>query len=185
MNNLFNLVYVIFSSGYRDAFGKNGYNLPILKNRFVQHVLGFLATLSLCVLTKGIVWYWAVWIAVWVQIYWAIGHGFAYDLSTHGEPDEEMLKRYKKAVGYKFVCKFFDEKDWYTFGFDFILLTIRYTYPLIPIVYWFGPVLLSLGLVISGLYALYRYCPYVRTKRLLDVEIWAGFATGLFISFLS
>lgn len=179
------LLYTLFFGLWRDAFGKNGYYLPVLENRFVQHVLGFLATFSLCLLTKKIDWYWAIWIAVWVQIYWAIGHGFAYDLSTHGEPDEEMLKRYKKAVGYKFVCKIFDKKDWYGMCFDFILLSIRYTWPLLAIVYWFGPVLLTLGLVVASLYLIYRYCPYVRSKRLLDVEIWAGMAVGLFIAFLS
>ena len=182
---IFKILYVIFSSGYRDAFGKNGWYLPIIKYRMVQHVIAFCMTFVFCLYCKCITWYWSAWIAVWVQIFWAIGHGCCYDLATHGYPDETMIKRYEKMVGYKLLCKIFPKDEWYTFGFDFILLTIRYTYPLIPIVYWFGPVLLSLGLVISGLYAIYRYCPYVRTKRLLDVEIWAGFATGLFISFLS
>ena len=178
------IIYILLFSWWRDLFGKNGYELPILKYRFVEHVIAFCMTFLLCFFDKGLQWYWCIWIAVWVQIFFSIGHGYAYDLGTKGKPDAEMLKRYEKSVGYKFVCKIFEEKDWYGFGFDFILLTIRYTYPLIPICFWFNPCLLSLGIIISGLYAIYRYCEFVRNHRLLDVEIWAGFVVGLFIAFL-
>ena len=95
-----------------------------------------------------------------------------------------MLKRYEKMVGYKLVCKIFPEDQWYTFGFDFILLAIRYTYPIIPICFLFNPALLTIGLVISALYGMYRYCDFMRNHKLLDVEIWAGLATGLFIAYL-
>lgn len=177
-------IYPFFMALWRDLFGKGGYDLPVLKNRFVEHILGFLATFSFCFFGKDIVWYWSAWIAVWVQIYWALGHGACYDLGTSGKPDEKMIERYQKMVGYKLVCKIFPENRWYGFGFDFVLLTIRYTYPLIPICFWFNPCLLTLGLIVSALYAIYRYCAFVREHRLLDVEIWAGFFVGLFISFL-
>ena len=87
-------------------------------------------------------------------------------------------------VGYKLVCKLFPEDQWYTFGFDFILLAMRYTYPLIPICFMINPVILTLGLVISALYAMYRYCDFFRQHKILDVEIWAGLALGMYIAYL-
>lgn len=178
------IIYTVFMAFWRDSFGKNGWDLPIYKNRVVQHILAFCMTFLLCVFGKTLDWYWALWIAAWIQIEWAIGHGPCYDCGTGGKPNAKMLKRYEKMVGYKLLCKIFPEDQWYSFGFDFILLAIRYTYPLIPICLFFNPVFLTLGLVISGLYGMYRYCEFFRKHRWLDVEIWVGFALGLYVAFL-
>ena len=176
-------LYVLFMGIWREMFGKDGYGLPVLKSRFVQHVIAFIATFLLCTFDKDMGWYWCLWVALWVQIEWAIGHGPCYDLGTGGNPDEKMIKRYEKMVGYKALCKIFPQEQWYTTGFDFCLLTIRYTYPLLPICFLFSPVLLCLGLVISGMYGLYRSSDWIRSKRLLDVEIWAGIALGMYIAY--
>ena len=178
------LLYAIFMGAWRDSFGKNGWNLPIYKNRFVQHLVAFLFTFLLCWLSKGKVWYVAAWIALWIQIEWALGHGPCYDLGKGGEPDAKMLKRYKRMIGYNVLCKMFPEDEWYSTGFDFCLIAIRYTYPLLPICVYFNPVFLTLGLVISGLYGLYRACPYCQKHRWLDVEIWAGLALGMYVAYL-
>lgn len=178
------LLYTLFMGAWRDSFGKNGWDLPIYKNRFVQHVLAFCMTFLLCVFGKTVDWYWALWIALWIQIEWAIGHGPCFDVGTSGKPDAKLIKRYEKMVGYKLLCKIFPEKEWYGFGFDFILLAIRYTYPLIPICLFFNPVFMTLGLGIAGLYAMYRYCAFFRKHRLLDVEIWAGLLLGLYVACL-
>lgn len=177
-------IYPLFMSFWRDSFGKDGWGLPIFKNRVVQHVVAFIMTFLLCVFGKVFDWYWALWVALWVQVEWALGHGPCYDLGKSGKPDEKMLKRYEKMVGYKLLCKLFPEDEWYSFGFDFLLLAIRYTYPLLPICFLFNPVLLTLGLVISGLYAIYRYCPFAQEHRVTDVELWVGFALGLYIAYL-
>lgn len=176
-------IYPFFSALFRDAFGKNGYYIPLLKSRFVQHVIAFAMTFLLCYFDKGLKWWWCIWIATWLQIWWSLGH-VSYDLAKKGIPTGKELERYKKSVGYKFLCKIFDEKDWYGIGFDFCLLTIRYTYPLFAIVWWFNPVLLSLGLVIASLYLIYRYCPYCQKHRWTDVELYSGFFCGLYIAFL-
>lgn len=178
------LLYSVFFAFWRDSFGKNGYHLPVYQNRMVQHIVAFLATFLLCMFDKGFSWYLCAWIALWVQIEWALAHGPCYDCGKGGKPDAKMLKRYEKMVGYKLLCKVFPEDQWYSFGFDFILLAIRYTYPLLPICLFFNPVFLSVGLIISGLYAMYRYCDYIRNHRLLDVEIWAGLILGMYIAFL-
>lgn len=178
------IIYTLFMGLWRDAFGKNGYDLPVLKIRFVQHVIAFCATFLLCFFNKDISWLISLWIALWVQIEWALGHGPCYDLGKGGKPDKKMIQRYEKMVGCKLLYKLFPEEMWYGTGFDFCLLAIRYTYPLLPICVFFNPVLITLGLVISGLYGLYRACPYLQKKRWLDVEIWAGLALGLFVSYL-
>ena len=177
------LLYTVLMALWRDSFGKSGWDLPIYKNRFVQHVVAFLMTFGVC-WYKSMSWWWCLWVALWIQIEWALGHGPCYDCGTGGKPDAKMLKRYEKMVGYKLLCKIFPEDLWYSFGFDFLLLAIRYTYPLIPICFLFNPVFMTLGLLISALYALYRYCPYMQKHRLLDVEILAGFALGLYVAFL-
>lgn len=177
------ILYTIFMGAWRDSFGKNGWDLPIYHNRVAQHIVAFLATAGIC-WYKELAWYWCLWVALWIQIEWALGHGYAYDVSTGGKPDEKMLKRYKKAVGYKLLCKIFPKELHYGLCFDYILLSIRYTWPLIPICWLFNPVFMTLGLVITSLYALYRYCPVLQKHRLLDVEIWAGFALGLYVAYL-
>lgn len=178
------ILYSLFMGAWRDSFGKSGWDLPIYKYRVVQHIVAFLATVGLCFFDKSLAWYWCLWVAAWIQIEWALGHGPCFDVGTGGKPDEKLLKRYEKMVGYKLLCKIFPENEWYSFGFDFILLAIRYTYPLIPICFLFNPVFLTLGLVIAGLYAMYRYCAFFRKHRLLDVEIWAGISLGVYVAFL-
>ena len=177
-------LYSVFMALWRDSFGKNGWDLPIYKNRFVQHTIAFIMTALICLFVKALDLYWTLWIALWIQIEWALGHGPCYDLGTGGKPDKKMIQRYEKMAGCKLLYKIFPEEMWYGTGFDFCLLAIRYTYPLLPICVFFNPVFLTLGLVISGLYGLYRACPYFQSKRLLDVEIWVGFVLGLYVAFL-
>ena len=177
------LLYAALMGAWRDSFGKNGWDLPIYKNRFIQHIVAFCLTTTICCV-NGLAWYAACWIALWVQIEWALGHGPCYDLGKGGEPDAKMLKRYKRMLGYKILCKIFPEDKWYSFWFDFCLLDFRYTYPLLPICAYFNPVFMTLGLVIAAEYAAYRYIPFLQKHRLLDVEIWVGFTLGLFVAFL-
>ena len=78
-------LYALFMAAWRDSFGKNGWDLPIYKNRFVQHVLAFCMTFLLCLFTKGLDWWWGLWIATWIQIEWALGHGACYDCGKGGK----------------------------------------------------------------------------------------------------
>ena len=178
------ILYAILMGIWRDSFGKDGWGLPIYKNRLIQHVLAFAMTFSLCTFVKAESWLVSLWIALWIQIEWALGHGPCYDLGKGGKPDKKMIERYEKMVGCKLLYKLFPKEEWYGTGFDFCLLAIRYTYPLLPICVYFNPVFLTLGLVISGLYGIYRACPYMQTKRWLDVEIWVGLALGAFVAYL-
>ena len=177
-------LYSVFMAFWRDSFGKDGYGIPIYKNRFVQHIISFTATFLLCLFVKALDWYWGLFIATWIQIEWALGHGPCYDLGKSGKPDKKMIERYEKMMGYNLLCKIFPEKKWYGFWFDFCLMTIRYTFPILPICLFFNPMFLTIGLGITVLYALYRYCPVMQRHRFLDVEIWAGFLLGAYVAFL-
>ena len=179
----FQWLYVFFSAVWRDCFGKDGWGLPIIKYRVVQHILLFFVSFAL-LMCRGTTLALSAWIALGIQIWWSLPHGVMYDCGTAGKPDAKMLKRYKKMVGYKLVCKIFPEDKWYGFGFDFVLLAIRYTYPLLLICWWFNPVFLTLGLIVASLYAIYKHCEYLWKKRWADVELWVGFVAGLFIAFL-
>lgn len=178
------LLYACFMGFWRDAFGKDGHGWPVFKIRFVQHVAAFLMTVGLCLLDKGLAWYAALWVALWIQVEWALGHGPCFDLGKGGKPDAKMKKRYEKMLGCKLLYKLFPQDQWYSTGFDFCLLAIRYTYPLIPICAYFNPIFMTMGLVISGLYGIYRACPYCQKHRWLDVEIWAGVMLGLYVALL-
>lgn len=182
--SLFGWLYAIISAVWRDAFGKNGYDLPIIKYRAVQHIILFIVSFAFLLVCRGTALALSLWIALWIQIEWALAHGPCYDVGTAGKPDTKMIERYKKMVGYKLLCKIFPEDQWYSWIFDFCLLTIRYTYPLLPICLWFNPVFLTLGMVIAGEYGIYKNCKFLQSKRLLDVEIWVGFVAGLYIAFL-
>lgn len=179
---MLNLLYAIFMGAWRDSFGKDGWGLPIYHNRMVQHIVAFLGTSALCYFVKDITWYWTLWIAVWMQIEWALGHGPCFDVGKGGKPDKKMIERYEKMVGCKLLYKIFPEDEWYGMGFDFILLAIRYTYPILPIIFLVNPAFIFVGLVVSSLYLIYRYCPFFQKHRLLDVEIWAGFSVGLLLA---
>lgn len=179
---MINLLYAIFMGLWRDSFGKNGWDLPIYHYRVVQHIVAFLGTSALCFFAKDLSWFWTLWVAFWLQIEWALGHGPCFDVGKGGKPDEKMLKRYEKMVGYKLLCKLFPEDEWYSMGFDFILLAIRYTYPIIPILFISNFSFAFVGLVVSSLYLIYRYCPYMQKHRWLDVEIWTGFSVGLLLA---
>ncbi|MBO7733077.1 MAG: hypothetical protein J6S67_11005 [Methanobrevibacter sp.] len=182
MVTLVSWLYTLLMGIWRDSFGKSGWGLPIYKNRFVQHVVSFLMTCCMCWF-KDMSWYWCLWVALWIQIEWSLAHGVAYDCGTGGKPNEKALKRYEKMVWYKLLCKIFPEDQWYSFGFDYLLLTIRYTYPLLPICFLFSPMFMFTGFIIAAEYAMYRYCEYFRKHRWSDVEIWAGLALGLFVAF--
>ena len=84
------LIYALFCGCWRRWFGGGFDRLP--NNRFLQHIIGFTGA---CV---------ALWFCGynWIQIvlaglvlqglFWAPGHGAAFDLSRGGKPDEKMIK---------------------------------------------------------------------------------------------
>lgn len=98
----------------------------------------------------------ALGITCWLQfVEISAGHGMVFDVSRGGNPeDEKSQNRYKGMWGYKLICKLIPEAYHFGFLFDFSLLTIRYTLPMLPLA------VLSWGYVLIGLSVapIYAFC---------------------------
>lgn len=123
------ILYSIFLGAWRRAFGCDGWGLPILKNRFALHVIGFLGTfLALFFCGNG-------WIksciagGVLLGWYFSVGHGPAFDMSRDGYPDSKLLKRYKKYFWNSWCEYIVPISGWYGFGYDFLWMLFRYELP--------------------------------------------------------
>lgn len=188
MKILFDLLYVVFMGVWRDCFGKDGWDLPILKHRVVQHIIGFLATFCLAFFNHDVHWFWSLYLAGIVQgCVWSAGHGGWFDIGTAGYPDEKMLERYSDLWGFEICCKLFPPRMWFGMVFDFVGMSLRYSLPyilLLPVLNW---VCLGTGAFVSIAYFIYRYSDndsMFKTKRFLDPEIIAGLIVGCSVAFL-
>jgi len=175
-----NLLYACFLSAWRRCFGSDGWGLPIIKHRVIQHIIGALACFGIC-LYNDYHWIQAVLCAGVLQgLYWARSHGACFDFG-HGTVD---LKRYEQLWYWKYVKKIIPESEWYTYTGDFILMTVRYTLPAIlcGLVLWNIPVMF-MGLALSCVYALlWKFHDWYGLKNPTNISEWiVGFITGLFI----
>lgn len=182
------VLYVLFMGLWRDCFGKGGYDIPILKWRVVQHIIGFCATFCFAYFYKDVSLFWSLYLSGIIQgLVWAGGHGAVYDIGTSGMPDEKMKERYKKTRGNKICELIFPESMQYGMIYDFVNMSLRYSLPyvlLLPVLHWFC---LGTGVFIAVAYLIYRYSSsdsFFRTKRYLDPEIIAGLIVGCSVAFL-
>lgn len=142
----------------RRWFGGMLENYPILKNRGIQTIVMMLSMLPFFVDSNSnlICWVAALFIVSWLQfVEISSGHGPVFDVSRGGNtPSEESVARYHKMWGFKILCRIFPESARYGFLFDFILLTIRYTLPMLPLAF------ISCGYVLMGLAVapVYAFC---------------------------
>lgn len=140
----------------RRWFGGMLENYPILKNRGIQTTVMMLSMLPFFVDGNSNFMCWVAGLSIisWLQfVEISSGHGPIFDVSRGGNtPSEESVARYHKMWGFKILCRIFPESARYGFLFDFILLTIRYTLPMLPLAFisW-GYVLI--GLAVAPVYA--------------------------------
>ena len=180
------IIYGIFLSFWRRAFGNDGFGLPLLQNRSVLHLIGFLACF-LVLLYQGSGWIVSCLCAGILQgLYWAPGHGPAFDLSRGGKPDKKMKERYKKAFWNKWCEWLVPKESWYNFGYDFLWLSFRYELPaLLLAVLLKNPLVALAGFGVSFAYALgWALFDKGKLKKLSGTELaeyLSGFITGLLI----
>lgn len=183
MKILFDLLYVVFMGVWRDCFGKNGWDLPIIKHRVVQHIIAFIATFCLAFFNHDVHWFWSLYLAGILQgLVWSSGHGAYYDIGTV-KPDERMKERYEETLGHRVLDLICPESMKYGMVYDFIGMTLRYGLPfilLLPVLKW---TCLFTGVLIAVDYFIYRYSTKdsIFHKRLLDPEIIAGLIVGLMV----
>lgn len=172
----------IFEAIWRRMFGSDGWNIPVLKNRFVEHLIGFVVVF--CVLLMKHHW-WQCLLATTVlqAFYWATGFSSAYDMARDKNLDETTMRKYKKYFWNKW-CEFLVPKDsWYGFGYDFLWMLFRYEIPAIII----SAILLNGWFLLAGLCVALSYAIcwslYERKKSFglfatELAELIAGFCTG-------
>jgi hypothetical protein len=177
-------LYACFEAWWRRCFGNDGWGLPVIKHRVVQHILGALACVGVC-LYNEYHWIQAILCAGVLQgLYWARAVGMYQDIGNGGTPDEKMKKRYDEMWYNKFLDKWFKEYK-YSDLYDFIGLTIRYSLPSILIAF----ILLNFsflwaGFLVSSTYALmWKFHNYGYLKNPTEWAEWiAGFITGLMLA---
>jgi hypothetical protein len=175
------LLYACFLSVWRRCFGCSGWELPIIKHRVIQHIIGALACFGIC-LYNDYHWIQAILCSVVLQgLYWARAHGEFFD---YGHSNPVNVARYEKEWWWKFVKKIMPESVYYSFTCDFICMTVRYTLPAIlcGLVLFNIPVMF-MGLVLSCVYALmWKFHDWYGLKNPTNISEWiVGFITGLFI----
>ncbi len=177
---MLSLLFGLFESAFRRCFGSDGWGLPVLKIRAIQHIIGFLGA-SIALWVYGYHWIQIIACAGVLQgLYWAKAHGCAFDYS-HGVQTPE---RYEKMLSWRLIRKFIPEKYWYEYASDFILMNARYTLPAILMaVVLLKPQIAFLGLIVSGVYAFFWALYDVGlTKRPTELAEWVvGFLTGIFL----
>lgn len=177
---MLSLLFGLFESAFRRCFGSSGWGLPVLKVRFVQHIIGFLGA-SIALWLCGYHWIQIIACAGVLQgLYWAKAHGMCFDYGK-GEVD---LNRYEKMLSWRLIRKYIPEQYWYEYASDFILMSTRYTLPsILMAVVLLKPQIAFLGLVVSGVYAFFWALYDVGlTKRPTEWSEWiVGFITGVFL----
>ena len=142
---------------------------------------------------KGHLW-WQIIISLVIicGFYFGKGHPM-FLLGHHGYPDEEMIKRYEQAWGYKIACKIFPESAWYGYWFDTFLMFVRYTLPALALIPFLGWVIGFAGMGVTLSYMLGWYLQDKGSKFLGDKfkgfcgsatnfgEIGAGFCLGVLL----
>ena len=157
---MFNVCFVAFESIWRRAFGDDGFGLPILKHRIVLHILNVIVLFAFLVGIKGFGYYEAGYCVIVIEgLFYSSTFYAGFDLGHSYPPSPEEIKAYG-IIG-RILEKIFPKDKWYKKGFDFCFMTIRYTYPIVMIVYWFKLWILIIGLLVACSYAIgWRFKPF-------------------------
>lgn len=188
------IVYFILGAFARRWFGGMfpDDKYKILGNRGLQTVFMCLLFLSIFVRDYTSLTEWIVGIAVtaWLQIqFWSRGHGACFDLGRGVYPPEpSTLVRYNERW-YHIPCDWLFEKVFkkadkkWGFLYDFLYMGLRYTCPMIPLMFFDWRFIL-IGLAVSPIYAfcwtLYEREPWIRFKQswLSAPTKWAELIVG-------
>lgn len=182
MTYVIGFLYSIYEGFWRRWFGGLLNDKPILKNRFLQHVFGFLGCFGILFYNGLNIWLSLLSALVLQGLYWARSHGCCFDFG-HGQPPD--IKRYDQLWYWKYVKKIIPEDELYGFWCDYILMTVRYTIPSILFaITSLHPSCMFMGIVLSTVYAFcWKAYDYGYTNKPTETaEILAGFTTGLMIA---
>ena len=178
---MINVAFVIFESVWRRAFGDDGFGLPVLKYRFVLHIINVAALLAYMIVIKCFPLYPSIYCALIIQIlFYTLSFYSGFDMGHSYPPTDKEIKDYG-IIG-KVLKLIFPARLWYRTAFDFAYMTIRYTYPLVLIVYWFNPLLLFVGLIVACGYAIgWHFKPFGMVTEFGEFVMGAALAVGLIL----
>lgn len=147
------LYYFLMGAFSRRWYGGALEKIPVLNNRALQ--TGFMIGLFLNIyVADWHNWFWPLVISLWLQFqFWSRQHGVCFDLSRGGYPDETTLKRYNN-YWWHIPCDWMADKGFYPYyglGYDFTYMLLRYTCPMIPMMFFDWKYIL-IGLAISPIY---------------------------------
>lgn len=174
-----NFIYAIFLSLWRRWFG-GGLDF-LIDNRFIQHLIGFLACFSILWVEDYHIMQCVVCAGIFQGLFWAKSHGACYDFG-HNEPYEE---RYNQLWYWKYLKKFIPESMRYTFSGDFLLMFVRYTLPaLLMGLVLLNPLCCVIGVAVACSYALcWIMYDFGWVKNPTEIaEYMAGFYVGLLLA---
>ncbi len=131
------LYYFLIGAFARRWYGGALEKIPVLNNRALQ--TGFMIGLFLNIyVTDWHNWFWPLVISLWLQFeFWSRGHGCCFDLGNGGKPDEATIARYEQRWYHK-PCDWLAKKrffGYYSTRYDFMYMTLRYTCPMIPLMF--------------------------------------------------
>jgi len=175
------IIYSLFEGVWRSCFGNDGWDLPILKYRFVQHIIGFAVTLCF-LLYMGYHWVQTCLFGVVLQgLMWSRSHGDYFSIFSTA-PDEGRIKWIDWVLK-----KIYGKGGYYNFKGNFTGMLLRYTAPAIllsiiildPYLWLCGPVVPVVYTVCWWLYdrGVYKIPAYHVAEAIM------GFEVGLFIAF--
>lgn len=179
---MLNLIYGFFLGFWRRCFGSDGWDIPILEIRAVQHVIGFLACCFFLWLSDYNIFQCIVCSGVLQGLYWARAVGPAIDAGTY----TPSVERYEKEFWDKW-CKFLvKEECWYGYFYDFLWMLFRYeVYAIIISIILLNPLFLLSGFLIAFSYTLGHALTRNGIVKTMSgsaiAEILSGFFTGLLI----
>lgn len=131
------LYYFLIGAFSRRWYGGALEKIPVLNNRALQ--TGFMIGLFLNIyVADWHNWFWPLVISLWLQFeFWSRGHGCYFDLGNGGKPDEATIARYEQRWYHK-PCDWLAKKrffGYYSTRYDFMYMTLRYTCPMIPLMF--------------------------------------------------
>lgn len=172
----------LFEGAWRSCFGCDGWGLPILKYRFVQHIIGFVVVFVALRLSDYSYLQCSAFSVVLQALFWSRSHGDYFSIFSTA-PDEGRIKWIDWTLK-----KLYGEGGYYNFKGNFTGMLLRYTAPAILLsVIIFSPFFWACGLLVP---VVYTVCWWLYDKGAYKVpayhvaEAVAGFEVGLFIGAL-
>ena len=147
-------LYFIWGGFLRRWFG-GAFKSGIMANRAFQWV--FMIATFMTIYVTELSWksvLIGLAISVYLQIqYWSRGHGACFDIGRDKEPSEKTIKRYNERW-YHYPCDWLVKKGFfpaYGVRYDFLYMGLRYTCPILPMMYFDWKYIL-IGLSIAPIY---------------------------------